>query len=557
MNIIKKKEKFNMGNFLEVAKKSDQSTIFVETDLKNCKCYQFNDNCKINLDNDSDYNYLENLLNRINVIYEKAREKVLHEINNLDTKIKNMSEFESFQEAFNSKKRIGNFRNSGLKPINFTYGEVLFRDFCRILMIVFNSISTNDYKDSQDENQIENCNKSINAKKNNKNCDSTDSDINSTSDISIDINVNIKNYNEIDDSDSNINNNNNDNSNNNNSNNNNDNNDNNDYNDIDSNNDNDNDGNNDDDDDDSKNRNKNNNYNNNKKKERDILDNSKKLKFVDLGCGMGSCMAAATLLCGELQSSWKEENERIREEKEILTKGVEDQREKINNSIYLDEEIEREVEILEEVKEEGKAIRKENDDRKAIEKLSGKCKINETDNKLLGPHERIIKNNVSNILKREEKKSINTSLFERCTPQPPFFSHIIGIDLMRSKIKECKMLMNIIQESSSSSESMMKEEKKNENIYVFEEDFLKSFYPSEFEDPGWSDADVVYACATCFADDVLFPLVKLFRKLKRGAHVILIDKMVLSDSYNHNNNSNNDNNSNNNNNNNNNIIIII
>ena len=113
----------------------------------------------------------------------------------------------------------------------------------------------------------------------------------------------------------------------------------------------------------------------------------------------------------------------------------------------------------------------------------------------------------------------------RHQPQPAFFTQIVGIDLMRSKIVECRLLMDIIQKSiSEDDEEKMK-------TYIFEEDFLNSYNSSESEGSGWSDADVVYACATCFADDVLIPLLDLFRNLKKGAHVILIDRMGLSDNF--------------------------
>ena len=122
---------------------------------------------------------------------------------------------------------------------------------------------------------------------------------------------------------------------------------------------------------------------------------------------------------------------------------------------------------------------------------------------------------------------------------PPLllFSQIVGIDLMRSKVRECRILVEVTNKMKNENEKLkVNSDRTTDNIpfqevHIFEENFLDSFLPSETEGSGWSDADVVYACATCFADDVLLPLVDLFCLLSVGSHVILIDRMVLSDTY--------------------------
>jgi hypothetical protein len=103
----------------------------------------------------------------------------------------------------------------------------------------------------------------------------------------------------------------------------------------------------------------------------------------------------------------------------------------------------------------------------------------------------------------------------------PLFSTVLGLDLMRSKVFECETLMEVL----LGWDTALREDTA---VQVVENDFLQAFRPSEPGATSWHDADVVYACATCFADDVLQPLVALFQHLKIGAHVILMDRPVLS-----------------------------
>lgn len=99
----------------------------------------------------------------------------------------------------------------------------------------------------------------------------------------------------------------------------------------------------------------------------------------------------------------------------------------------------------------------------------------------------------------------------------PLFSMVLGIDLMRSKVGECEALTAAMREGGYLEDKA--------EVRLSEGDFLRSF---RTEGTGWNNADVVYACATCFADDVMSPLVALFKKLKVGAHIVLIDKPLLT-----------------------------
>ena len=180
---------------------------------------------------DNNLNYIDNVLNDINMIYEKARSDVLSIINGIDDEIENISKLTASTDTIIKKSKTGNFRNSGLKAVNFTYGEVLFYDFCKVLLIVFDSIKRNDNEIIVNDS-INNDLKNISSEScSNYVCDSNSQDYNQD-------------------------------------------------------------------------------YNIGNRKNREI---SKNLKFVDLGSGMGSCMAAAMLLSKVLQSRWQEKEDRRKE----------------------------------------------------------------------------------------------------------------------------------------------------------------------------------------------------------------------------------------------------
>ncbi|OGK50722.1 hypothetical protein A3B50_04450 [Candidatus Roizmanbacteria bacterium RIFCSPLOWO2_01_FULL_40_42] len=57
------------------------------------------------------------------------------------------------------------------------------------------------------------------------------------------------------------------------------------------------------------------------------------------------------------------------------------------------------------------------------------------------------------------------------------------------------------------------------------------FFQADFLDFDFSDADVIFAHATCFHDGQLRELLHKFEKLKKGARLIIVSKEVDSHSY--------------------------
>lgn len=253
-------------------------------------------------------------LYRMTKIYEKA----------LTVTAQKVAESDSMTGAgmSGSEKRMGHFKTSGLKSVNFTNGEVFFPDFCRVLQIVLNSRARGGVRNS-----------------------SSSSNGHSSNDVILE-------------------------------------------------------------------------------EESASVPAQSNLKFVDLGCGSGSCLAAALLLSS------------IHSQRPLLFSSFD----------------------------------------------------------------------------REGQSKAQTV---------PLFSTVLGLDLMRSKVSECETLMEVLLGWDAAL-------RQDSAVQVVENDFLQAFRPSEPEAISWHDADVVYACATCFADDVLEPLVALFQHLKIGAHVILMDRPVLS-----------------------------
>ncbi len=93
------------------------------------------------------------------------------------------------------------------------------------------------------------------------------------------------------------------------------------------------------------------------------------------------------------------------------------------------------------------------------------------------------------------------------------FSRFIGIDLMKSKIDDCTRLL--LEMEAIVGRAAWPE------VSVIYDNFLNV---------DWTHADVVYTCATCFAQDQLDLLFQRFSDLKVGCYVIIMDNMALADS---------------------------
>jgi len=91
----------------------------------------------------------------------------------------------------------------------------------------------------------------------------------------------------------------------------------------------------------------------------------------------------------------------------------------------------------------------------------------------------------------------------------PYFSELIGFDLMHSKIVECASLLNALGRQSPWVGQA-------QELRAIEADFLQQDF---------SHADVVYACATCFDSTTMRSLEEgKFPLLRSGVLVVLIDK---------------------------------
>ena len=87
------------------------------------------------------------------------------------------------------------------------------------------------------------------------------------------------------------------------------------------------------------------------------------------------------------------------------------------------------------------------------------------------------------------------------------FAAVLGIDLMISKLSECRSLMRkidaIVHESVTSTYEIVQ---------------------GNFLEIPWHHGDVILACATCFAEDQMSQITNLCRYLKAGTRIIFIDK---------------------------------
>lgn len=86
---------------------------------------------------------------------------------------------------------------------------------------------------------------------------------------------------------------------------------------------------------------------------------------------------------------------------------------------------------------------------------------------------------------------------------------VLGIDLMHYKTDECKRLCSRILGMANQTEAMLP------SVDILEEDFTQV---------DWSEASVVYACATCFSEPLMELLREKCQQLRSGAKVVLLDR---------------------------------
>jgi hypothetical protein len=92
----------------------------------------------------------------------------------------------------------------------------------------------------------------------------------------------------------------------------------------------------------------------------------------------------------------------------------------------------------------------------------------------------------------------------------PFFSRVLGADLMHSKVEEGTLLLQHLNKLEPALDIISR-------CKIVLCDFLES---------DWRDADIVYICATCFTPSLLALLFSKLCLLKPGAQVILLDKEI-------------------------------
>jgi hypothetical protein len=135
-------------------------------------------------------------------------------------------------------------------------------------------------------------------------------------------------------------------------------------------------------------------------------------------------------------------------------------------------------------------------------------------------------------------------------PGFPTFTHVVGIDMLRTKVDECKALVSHILGSQSAHFTSLMErtpmdlpevkrqqgEKDRpiaaptdtDTVTVHSTRLTVDIVEANFLEVDWSDAAVVYACATCFDESLLFAMTRKLCLLAVGTRVILIDALVLS-----------------------------
>lgn len=110
-----------------------------------------------------------------------------------------------------------------------------------------------------------------------------------------------------------------------------------------------------------------------------------------------------------------------------------------------------------------------------------------------------------------------------------FFSTIIGVELMRTKVNICRAMISQLKELGSKElrfiigGSILPPQSVEctlcTTVDIIEGDFLLV--------PWWTVADVVYAACTCFSEDLMQSIVENVLKLKCGSLIVLLDRPIL------------------------------
>jgi SAM-dependent methyltransferase len=98
--------------------------------------------------------------------------------------------------------------------------------------------------------------------------------------------------------------------------------------------------------------------------------------------------------------------------------------------------------------------------------------------------------------------------------QVPVFRKVTGVDLMYSKIEECRMTWQVIQ-AMAIEDSTLSQIVPQMKVSIIEGDFFET---------DLSEATVVYACATCFSMETVQYIAKACRQMPSDGKVIILDK---------------------------------
>lgn len=101
-------------------------------------------------------------------------------------------------------------------------------------------------------------------------------------------------------------------------------------------------------------------------------------------------------------------------------------------------------------------------------------------------------------------------------------SRVIGIDLISAKMVECRSLFDHYLPMLSTSVNIPKEFNEPTKVELFESNFL-----SDDVSWVWNAADIIYACATCFADKQMKELLAKLSSVNQGTILILLDKEII------------------------------
>jgi len=106
------------------------------------------------------------------------------------------------------------------------------------------------------------------------------------------------------------------------------------------------------------------------------------------------------------------------------------------------------------------------------------------------------------------------------------FNKIIGIDLLSMKIEECLKTINYMNSNINALRMLPNDDKYYEYIVTKTPD-INIVLDNFLQNQEWKSADVVYACATVWGQDLLSQLQVQLTELKVDSRVIILDSLLL------------------------------